>query len=340
MKFTFLVGLVMIGLTCIAHLSDYKFKFASYPCDSHTIISRELRDSELHRGIAGPSNCSCPPSDYSCPPSNCSNSPPSNCSCPPSNYSSCPPSNCSNSQLQQDVARPSSCSFYNLPVSSVVSEDFGNFANVMAPNHLAQNHLSDELNFCPQPTGCSASDWSLTVVIPCHRRLSHFEEMTSAVAASTARIDRIIFTLNGSPEESTFMTKIHAFKSNADVLAKKTRIDTVVSSVEIGFFFRFQVAQVLDTQFVAFIDDDQHIGPTFLQDCLKLLHIKKTLGLCGYRGATYKVGSPEWRSTLPNTALNQYLPRNIPRSFFATTLNPNPKPGTSSFANPKLTAQC
>ena len=230
------------------------------------------------------------------------------------------------SQLHRGIARPSNFSFGNLPVSSVISEDFGNFANVMASNHLAQNHLSDSLNFCPQPIGCNTSEWSLTVIIPCHRRQSHFVEMTSAVAASTARIDRIIFSLNGSPEESTFMTKIHAFKANSDVLAKGTRVDTVVSSVEIGFYFRFQVAQVLDTQFVAFIDDDQHIGPSFLQDCLKLLHIKKTLGLCGYRGATYKVGSPEWRSTLSRTADNQSS--HPPLYFFNVLRNqtPNPKP--------------
>ena len=48
------------------------------------------------------------------------------------------------SQVHRGIARPSNFSFGNLPVSSVISEDFGNFANVMASNQqLAQNHLSD-----------------------------------------------------------------------------------------------------------------------------------------------------------------------------------------------------
>ncbi len=63
---------------------------------------------------------------------------------------------------------------------------------------------------------------------------------------------------------------------------------------------------MLDTQFVAFIDDDQRVGPSFLQDCLKLLHIKKTLGVCGIRGGSYKIGSKEWRSVLETTKDNQY----------------------------------
>jgi cellulose synthase/poly-beta-1,6-N-acetylglucosamine synthase-like glycosyltransferase len=61
-----------------------------------------------------------------------------------------------------------------------------------------------------------------------------------------------------------------------------------------------------NTKFVAFIDDDQCVGPSFLLDCLKLLHVKKSLGVCGVRGGTYKVGSSEWRSVLDTTKDNQY----------------------------------
>jgi hypothetical protein len=193
----------------------------------------------------------------------------------------------------------------DLPTSSVVTADFANFANVVGSLNVG-NHMNDPLDLCPQPTGCSAPDWSLSVIIPCYKRISRFEEVTSAIAASSARIDRIIFVLNGSPDEQAFRNKFDAFKTNPDVLAKKIRIDIISSTLEVGFYFRFQVAQVLDTQFVAFIDDDQHVGPSFLLDCLKLLHIKKSLGVCGVRGATYKVGSSEWPSVLETTKDNQY----------------------------------
>jgi hypothetical protein len=209
----------------------------------------------------------------------------------------------SNASLRNPTCRP----FPEAPTSSIVPWDHANFANVMASKFNAQNELESLLDFCPQPNGCSASGWSITVVVPCFKRISRFEEITSAIAASSARIDRIIFTLNGSPEQSAFMTKIDAFKANPDVLAKNIKVDTLSSSLEIGFYFRFQAALLLDTQFVAFIDDDQHVGPSFLLDCLKLLHIKKTLGVCGVRGATYKTGSAEWRSTLGRTTESQYV---------------------------------
>ena len=144
--------------------------------------------------------------------------------------------------------------------------------------------------------GCDPEAWSLTVVVPFFKRISRFEEVTSAIVASTARIDRIIFALNGSPLERDIMEKVKEFKQHEIVLQRNIAVDTIVSSLEIGFYFRFMVAQVLDTSFVAFIDDDQIVGPDFLQICLQSMHIQNFFGLCGVRGATYVVGSPAWFS--------------------------------------------
>jgi hypothetical protein len=152
----------------------------------------------------------------------------------------------------------------DLPISSVVcgaghsvaTADFANFANVVG-NPDVWNHMNDPLDLCHQPTGCNAPDWSLTVIIPCYRRISRFEDMTSVVAASSARIDRIIFAFNGAPVETVFRTKIDAFKTNADVLAKKIRVDIISSTLEVGFYIRFQVAQWLDTVAIVSTDSTQ-----------------------------------------------------------------------------------
>ena len=173
---------------------------------------------------------------------------------------------------------------------------FENFGNLLRYDSLHELAGEDApMDHCLS-AGCNPETWSLTVVLPFFKRMSRFEEVTSAIVASTARIDRIIFALNGSPLEREILGKVKEFKQHELVLQRNIAVDTIVSSLEIGFFFRFMVAQVLDTSFVAFIDDDQVVGPDFLEICLRSMHIQKFFGLCGVRGATYVVGSPAWFS--------------------------------------------
>jgi hypothetical protein len=172
-------------------------------------------------------------------------------------------------------------------------ENFGNLLRFDGLHELAGEDVA--MDHCLSE-GCNPEAWSLTVVVPFFKRISRFEEVTSAIVASTARIDRIIFSLNGSPLEREILEKVKEFKQDKVVLQRSIAVDTIVSSLEIGFYFRFMVAQVLDTSFVAFIDDDQVVGPEFLEICLRSMHIQKFFGLCGVRGATYVVGSPAWFS--------------------------------------------
>jgi hypothetical protein len=152
------------------------------------------------------------------------------------------------------------------------------------------------MDHCLPPAGCDQNAWSLTVILPFFRRIGRFDEVTRAVVASSARIDRIIFVLNGSPLEREILTKIDEFKHYEALLRRNISVDTIVSSLEIGFYFRFMVAQLLDTAFVAFIDDDQIVGPDFLRNCLQSMHHQKFFGVCGVRGGSYMVGSPDWFS--------------------------------------------
>jgi hypothetical protein len=123
--------------------------------------------------------------------------------------------------------------------------------------------MNDSFDLCPQPIGCSAPDWSPSVIVPRYKRILRFEEMASAVAAFSVRIDRIMFTLNGSPHESVFRTKIDAFKTNPDVLAKKIRIDIISSTLEVGFYFRFEVAQMLTHNLLHSLKTTSVLGRVF-----------------------------------------------------------------------------
>lgn len=172
-------------------------------------------------------------------------------------------------------------------------ENFGNLLRFDSIHELAGEDVP--MDHCLS-TGCDPETWSLTVVVPVFKRIGRFEEVTSAIVASTARIDRIIFALNGSPLEREILENVNTFKQHDAVLQRSIAVDTIVSSLEIGFYYRFMIAQVLDTSFVAFIDDDQVVGPDFLEICLRSMHIRKSFGLCGVRGATYVVGSPAWFS--------------------------------------------
>jgi hypothetical protein len=172
-------------------------------------------------------------------------------------------------------------------------ENFGNLLRNGSVHELAGEDVP--MDHCLSD-GCRLDAWSLTVVVPFFKRMSRFEEVTNAIVASTARIDRIIFVLNGSPLEREILGKVAEFKRHESVVGRSIVVDTIVSSLEIGFYFRFMVAQVLDTSFVAFVDDDQIVGPDFFEICLQSMHIQKFFGLCGVRGGTYIVGSPAWHS--------------------------------------------
>jgi hypothetical protein len=173
-------------------------------------------------------------------------------------------------------------------------ENFGNLRqgerlDALIPNEQPMDH-------CFPPAGCDPSKWSLTVILPFFKRIGRFEDVVGALIASSARIDRIIFALNGSPLEREILAKINDFKVSDAVLLRNISVDSIVSSLEIGFYFRFMVAQLLDTAFVAFIDDDQIVSPDFLKTCLESMHVQKFFGVCGIRGGLYSVGSPNWFS--------------------------------------------
>ncbi len=95
---------------------------------------------------------------------------------------------------------------------------------------------------------------------------------------------RVIFTINGSPFQHQFRSLIEEARLHPVAAARGMRLDLVESSSEVGFYFRFSAALLLDTQYVAMIDDDVLIGPRFLSYCLKLLHTKRFYGLLGSRG--------------------------------------------------------
>ena len=193
-------------------------------------------------------------------------------------------------------------------------ENFGNLLRNESVHELAGEDVP--MDHCLSD-GCILDAWSLTVVVPFFKRMSRFEEVTSAIVASTARIDRIIFALNGSPLEREILAKVAEFKQHESVVGRSIAVDTIISSLEIGFFFRFMVAQVLDTSFVAFVDDDQIVGPDFFEICLQSMHIQKFFGICGVRGGTYTVGSPAWYSAWKDRNLGH-------KDFvnFATTFGP------------------
>jgi hypothetical protein len=121
-------------------------------------------------------------------------------------------------------------------------------------------------------------------VLGLHKRPANFHRVFQAVLDSSAAVSRIIFTINGSPFAEQFRSLIDEARQHAAVAARGVRMDIVESSAEVGFYFRFSAALLLDTQFVAIIDDDMVIGPRFLSHCLKLLHTKQFYGLLGSRG--------------------------------------------------------
>ncbi len=123
-----------------------------------------------------------------------------------------------------------------------------------------------------------------------HRRPANFRRVFQAVLDSSAAVSRVIFTLNGSPFADDFRSLIDDARRHPAVEARGMRLDLVESSAEIGFYFRFSAALLLDTQFVAIVDDDMVLEPRFLSYCLKLLHTKRFYGLLGARGDTSSWG--------------------------------------------------
>ena len=119
-----------------------------------------------------------------------------------------------------------------------------------------------------------------------HRRPANFHRVFQAVLDSSAVVSRVIFTLNGSPFAEDFRSLVEHARQHAAVVARGMRVDLVESSSEAGFYFRFSAALLLDTRYVAIVDDDILLGRRFLSYCLKLLHTKRFYGLLGARGDT------------------------------------------------------
>lgn len=117
-----------------------------------------------------------------------------------------------------------------------------------------------------------------------HKRPANFQRVFQSILGSSAPISRVIFTINGSPFAELFRSLIDDARRDPAVAARGMKLDVVESSSEVGFYFRFSSALLLDTQYVAVIDDDMLIGPRFLSYCLKLLHTNRFYGLLGSRG--------------------------------------------------------
>jgi hypothetical protein len=131
---------------------------------------------------------------------------------------------------------------------------------------------------------CDEATWSLTVVLGLHRRPANFHLVFQAILDSSAAVSRVVFTLNGSPFAKEFRLLINEARRHPVVTSRRMVVDVIESSAEVGFYFRFSAALLLDTQYVAVVDDDIVLGPRFLSHCLKLLHTKQFYGLLGARG--------------------------------------------------------
>jgi hypothetical protein len=141
---------------------------------------------------------------------------------------------------------------------------------------------------------CDMTKVEITVVVGVYKRPETFSAVTDSIVASTARVKRLWIVCNGSPYEETFRAKTEELA--ARMLDEESGIEVSFFSTnkEIGYYERFLRALVVDTKYMAFIDDDMVIGRRFLEVCLHALHTRRYYGLVGIVGPQFP--EPERRA--------------------------------------------
>jgi hypothetical protein len=128
----------------------------------------------------------------------------------------------------------------------------------------------------------------LTVVVGVYKRPDIFSTLVDSIIFSTARVRRLWIVCNGSPYLELFRAKVHelaeSLRADAQGGGRAIEVAFFGTEKEVGYYERFLRALVVDTQYLAFIDDDMVIGRRVLEVCLHALNTRKFYGLIGIRG--------------------------------------------------------
>ena len=157
----------------------------------------------------------------------------------------------------------------------------------------AENVLREPLT-CTTRAACAQTlAQAITVVVGVYSRPEYFERVTSAILRSTANVTRLWIVCNGSPHLELFRTK----SAELSASSPGVRVDFFGSTLEVGYFERFLRVMVVETPYVAFIDDDIVIGPDFLALCVRALNTRAFRGILGWGGRTLRAPSSSSDST-------------------------------------------
>lgn len=125
---------------------------------------------------------------------------------------------------------------------------------------------------------------SVTVVLTTYRRYEILPMQLEALSRSTYEIKRVMIWNNGA----------------VPVDFRRLGVDGVNASRNWGFFCRFALAQLADTEFVAIIDDDALPGPRWFEACAAHLASEDAiLGSCGDIIDGERVGWDSWQAKCP-----------------------------------------
>ena len=121
-----------------------------------------------------------------------------------------------------------------------------------------------------------------------YKRPDTFSTLVDSIIFSTARVRRLWIVCNGSPYLELFRAKAHELAESLRVDAqgggRAIEVAFFGTEKEVGYYERFLRALVVNTQYLAFIDDDMVIGRRVLEVCLHALNTRKFYGLIGIHG--------------------------------------------------------